>query len=114
MMHDNIWVDRLHYIEAEEHIHLSKNVPANVSSSLVDEITAMRNSINSCVSGIKSTSIDDKEVAKLEEENRSLKKMIENLSKQVGDLTLRVSKLEGNSPAAAPEEKKAAAKDEDD
>merc|ERR1719233_2336129 len=40
--------------------------------------------------------------------------MIEDLSKQVGNLTLRVSKLEGNAPASAPQEEKAAAKDEDD
>jgi len=115
MMHDNIWVDRLHYIEAEEHVHLSKSIQdPNFNSSLVNDITAMRNSINSCVSGIKSTSIDDKDVMRLEEENRSLKKMVEDLSKQVGDLTLRVSKLEGSAPVVASQEKKAAPKDEDD
>merc|ERR1712002_190670 len=114
-MHDNIWVDRLHYIEAEEHIHLSKSAQvSSVSSSLVNDITAMRNSINSCVSGITATSIDSKEVARLEEENRSLKKMIEELSKQVGDLTLRVGKLEGNAPAAAPQKEKPAAQEKED
>jgi len=128
MMQDNIWADRLQYIEAEELIHISKSSQqvSNVSSSLVSDITAMRNSINSCVSGITATNIDDQHVAKLEEENRSLKKMIEELSRQVGDLTLRVGKLEGSAPAAAvvaPQKEKAetpqkekveAAQDEDD
>merc|ERR1711962_17375 len=120
MMHDSIWVDRLHYIEAEEHIHLNKSVEvSSFSSSLVNEITAMRNNINSCVLGMTSTSIDGKQVEKLEQENRSLKKLIEGLSKQVGDLTLRVGKLEGNVPSAGPEKEKAAAQkqeeeDEDD
>jgi len=94
---------------------LSKSAQVSiVSSSLVNDITAMRNSINSCVSGITATSIDSKEVARLEEENRSLKKMIEELSKQVGDLTLRVGKLEGNAPAAAPQKEKPAAQEEED
>jgi len=92
MMQDNIWADRLHYIEAEELIHISKSSPqvSNVSSSLVSDITAMRNSINSCVSGrTTTTNIDDQHVARLEEENRSLKMMIEELSRQVSELTLR-------------------------
>jgi len=121
MMQDNIWADRLHYIEAEELIHISKSSPqvSNVSSSLVSDITAMRNSINSCVSGrtTTTTNIDDQHVARLEEENRSLKKTIEELSRQVGELTLRVGKLEGNAPAAvaAPQiEKAGAAQDDDD
>merc|ERR1711931_332670 len=119
MMHDSIWVDRLHYIEAEEHIHLKNSVEvSSFSSSLVNEITAMRNNINSCVLGMTSTSIDGKQVEKLEQENRSLKKLIEELSKQVGDLTLRVGKLEGNVPPTAPEKEKGAAQkqeeDEDD
>jgi len=121
MMQDNIWADRLHYIEAEELIHISKSSPqvSNVSSSLVSDITAMRNSINSCVSGrtTTTTNIDDQHVARLEEENRSLKKTIEELSRQVGELTLRVGKLEGNAPAVvvAPQiEKAGAAQDDDD
>merc|ERR1712212_898258 len=120
MMQDNIWADRLHYIEAEELIHISKSSPqvSNVSSSLVSDITAMRNSINSCVSGrtTTTTNIDDQHVARLEEENRSLKKTIEELSRQVGELTLRVGKLEGNAPAAvvAPQKEKAGAAQDDD
>jgi len=112
MMHDNVWVDRLNYIEAEEHVHLSKSGHAeqvsNVSSSLVSEISSMRESIKTCVSGI-TTSSDAAHVTKLEEENKSLKKLIDDLSKQVSDLTLRVGKLEG-SPSAAP----AAPKKDDD
>jgi len=120
MMQDNIWADRLHYIEAEELIHISKSSPqvSNVSSSLVSDITAMRNSINSCVSGrtTTTTNIDDQHVARLEEENRSLKKTIEELSRQVGELTLRVGKLEGTaSVVVAPQiEKAGTAQDDDD
>jgi len=105
MMHDNIWTDRLNYIEAEEYIHLPKTSDGqvvssgSVSSSLVDEISNMRASIKTCVSGI-STTTDSSHVAKLEAENKSLKKLIDDLSKQVSDLTLRVGKLEGGSPAA--------------
>jgi len=127
-MQDNIWADRLQYIEAEELIHISKSAQqvSNVSSSLVSDITAMRDSINSCVSGITTTNIDDQHVAKLEGENRTLKKMIEELSRQVGELTLRVGKLEGSAPAdvvVAPQKEKAetpqkekaeAAQDDDD
>jgi len=106
MMHDNVWVDRLNYIEAEEHVHLSKSGHAeqvsNVSSSLVSEISSMRENIKTCVSGITTSTSDAAHVTKLEEENKSLKKLIDNLSKQVSDLTLRVGKLEGSpSPAAA-------------
>merc|ERR1712048_807125 len=71
MMHDNIWTDRLNYIEAEEYIHLPKTSDGqvvssgSVSSSLVDEISNMRASIKTCVSGI-STTTDSSHVAKLE------------------------------------------------
>jgi len=119
MMHDNVWFDRLNYVEAEEFIHLPKSSEcqvSNISSSLVSEISNMRANIKSCVSGVTSTSTaDSAHVTKLEAENKSLKKLIDDLSKQVSDLTLRVGKLEGGSsttPAtAAP---KAEAKDDDD
>jgi len=104
MMHDNVWVERLNYIEAEEFIHLSKGSQgqvSKVSSSLVNEISSMRESIKTCVSGITSSATDNAHVAKLEAENKSLKKLIDDLSKQVSDLTLRVGKLEG-APAATP------------
>merc|ERR1719369_198418 len=78
----------------------------------------MRENIKSCVSGITSTT-DGAHVARLEAENKSLKKSIDDLSKQVSDLTLRVGKLEGNSTATAavpsvPSTKKADDEDEDD
>merc|ERR1711931_426582 len=118
MMHDNVWVERLNYIEAEEFIHLSKGSQgqvSSVSSSLVSEISSMRESIKTCVSGITSSATDNAHVAKLEAENKSLKKLIDDLSKQVSDLTLRVGKLEGAPVApvttAAPTKK---ADDEDD
>merc|ERR1712168_699562 len=60
----------------------------------------MRESIKTCVSGITSSATDNAHVAKLEAENKSLKKLIDDLSKQVSDLTLRVGKLEG-APAAS-------------
>jgi len=118
MMHDNIWTDRLNYIEAEEFIHLPKTsdghaVSNNMCSSLVDEISNMRASIKTCVSGI-STTTDSSHVAKLEAENKSLKKLIDDLSKQVSDLSLRVGKLEGGSPAASPAKAEAKADDDDD
>jgi len=114
MMHDNIWVDRLNYIEAEEYIHLPKTSDGEVvsnmsSSSLVNEISNMRANIKTCVSGI-STTADSAHVAKLEAENKSLKKLIDDLSKQVSDLTMRVGKLEGGSSATP----KAEEKDDDD
>merc|ERR1719369_480344 len=71
----------------------------------------MRENIKSCVSGITSTT-DGAHVARLEAENKSLKKLIDDLSKQVNDLTLRVGKLEG-VPASAPA-KKVEDEDEDD
>merc|ERR1712212_286724 len=119
MMHDNIWVDRLNYFEAEEFVHLSKSRQSQVSnvvvgSSLVNEISSMRESIKTCVSGITSSGTDAANVSRLEEENKSLKKMIDDLSKQVSELTLRVGKLEGSStsaPSAPPVQK---AKDDDD
>jgi elongation factor 1-delta len=122
MMHDNVWVDRLNYIEAEEFIHLPKTsdgqVVSNVSSSLVSEISNMRANIKSCVSGVTTTTTttDSAHVAKLETENKSLKKLIDDLSKQVSDLTLRVGKLEGGSSAApaAAAAPKAEEKEEDD
>merc|ERR1712142_812050 len=104
MMHDSIWVDRLNYIEAEEFIHLSK--------SGQDQVSNMRENIKTCVSGITSSTVDGAHVAKLEAENKSLKKLIDDLSKQVNDLTLRVGKLEG-APAPAPT-KKDDDEDEDD
>merc|ERR1712221_31316 len=117
MMHDSIWVDRLNYIEAEEFIHLSKSGQdqvSNISSSLVSEISNMRENIKTCVSGITSSTVDGAHVAKLEAENKSLKKLIDDLSKQVNDLTLRVGKLEGApAPAPAPT-KKDDDEDEDD
>merc|ERR1712002_1079273 len=74
----------------------------------------MRDNVNSFVSGITGTNIDGKHVAKLEEENRSLRKLIEELSKQVGDLTLRVGKLEGSAPTAVQQKEKPAAPQEDE
>merc|ERR1712062_557007 len=70
----------------------------------------MRENIKTCVSGITTSTPDAAHVTKLEEENKSLKKLIDDLSKQVSDLILRVGKLEGSpSPAVA-----APKKDDDD
>merc|ERR1712198_561027 len=117
-MHDNIWIDRLNYIEAEEFIHLPKTsdgqvASSNVSSSLLSEISNMRANIKTCVSGITTTT-DSSHVAKLEAENKSLRKLIDDLSKQVSDLTLRVGKLEGGSSATSPAKAEEKADDDDD
>merc|ERR1711993_204768 len=82
MMHDTVWMDRLNYIEAEEHIHLTKTPQEAqqaqvVSSSLVSEISSMRENIKTCVSGISNltttdTTTSDGNVQKLEAENKSL------------------------------------------
>merc|ERR1712168_1519016 len=79
----------------------------------------MRESIKTCVSGITSSATDNAHAAKLEAENKSLKKLIDDLSKQVSDLTLRVGKLEGApaasaAPVAAAPTKKAEDEDDDD
>jgi len=114
MMHDAVWMDRLGYEDAEEHyqLFLNKNLTVQITSShaKTDELAP-----------VKERSVpDSNHVAKLEEENKSMKKLIEDLSKQVAALELRVGKLEGSTPtpsatpATTPAPTPAAPKKEDD
>jgi len=137
MMHDAVWTDRLGYDEAAEHyqLFLNKNLTVQITSShaktddltptvsntkpspLSDEIAKARENINTTLSRMKERAVpDSNHVAKLEEENKAMKKLINDLSKQVAALELRVGKLEGStpSPAATPAAKSAAPKKEDD
>jgi len=121
-MHDTVWVDRLNYIEAEEHNQLSnmkaKQPPCQNQVSyakttpLINEICTMRENIKTSLSGMSAnTSVDNTYVAKLEEENKAMRKLVDDLSKQVAALALRVGKLEGS---VAPVDTKKEAEDDDD
>jgi len=133
MMHDRVWLDRLAYVEAEVIGHSSKLLTVEIESDksttttstvnntspLVDEINMIRNNITTSLSGMKTSISNDPQVSKLEEENKSLRKLIDDLSKQVSALTLRVGKLEGedtraSSSAVQKEEKKIENEDDDD
>jgi len=145
MMQDSVWMDRSVYDECEEHyqLYLNKNLTIQVTSShantddvkapqvsgtkpspLSDEIAKARENINSTLSRMKDRSAPDTQhVSKLEEENKAMKKLIEDLTSQVKALALRVGKLEGTSHVETPavkseskpsNEKKAAADDDDD
>jgi len=138
MMHDTVWVDRLNYIEAEEHNQLSKvlkvqitddNIKSNPppcqnrvsnarTSPLINEISTMRENIKTSLSGMSTnTSVDNSHVTKLEEENKAMRKLVEDLSRQVAALALRVGKLEGSvaeKPTSAPVDTKKEAEDDDD
>jgi len=136
MMQDSVWMDRLVYSEAEEHyqLYLNKNLTVQITSGhaktdsgvqqvsgtkpspLSDEIAKARENINTTLSRMKERSAPDTaHVSKLEEENKAMRKLIEDLTKQVKALELRVGKLEGSpttksSPAAIEKEEK----DDDD
>jgi len=134
MMYDTIWVDRLNYIEAEEHSLTSKlitiqtediktnwNQAANARTSpLINEITTMRENIKTSLSGMSTAnaaSADNTHVAKLEEDNKAMRKLVEDLSKQVAALSLRVGKLEGSAvqkPTSKPAATKQESEDDDD
>jgi len=127
-MHDTVWVDRLNYIEAEEHNQLSnmkakqppcENQVSNAKTTpLINEICTMRENIKTSLSGMSAnTSVDNTYVAKLEEENKAMRKLVDDLSKQVAALALRVGKLEGSvaeKPTSAPVDTKKEAEDDDD
>jgi len=135
MMHDSVWMDRSVYAECEEHyqLFLNKNLTIQVTSShantddakspqvsgtkpspLSDEIAKARENINTTLSKMKerTSMVDTHYASKLEEENKAMKKLIEDLTSQVKALELRVGKLEGTTPA--PESKPASDKKEDD
>lgn len=140
MMQDSIWMDRSVYAECEEHyqLFLNKNLTIQVTSShantddakspqvsgtkpspLSDEIAKARENINTTLSRMKerTSNIDTTYVSKLEEDNKAMKKLIEDLASQVKALELRVGKLEGTpapAAAAAPASKPATDKKKDD
>jgi len=136
MMHESVWMDRLVYDEAEEHyqLYLNKNLTVQITSChaktdagtqqvsgtkpspLSDEIAKARENINTTLSRMKERSAPDTaHVSKLEEENKAMRKLIEDLTKQVKALELRVGKLEGSSSTkSAPVVTKKEEKDDDD
>merc|ERR1712109_102838 len=113
MMMDLVWTERQSYVEAEEHyqLYLNKNLTVQVTSShaktddeaakqntkpspLSNEIAKARENINTTLSRMKDRAVPDStHVTKLEEENKAMKKLIEDLCKTVKALELRVGKL---------------------
>lgn len=145
LMHDSdsVWMNRQAYNDAEEYyqLFLNQNLTVQVtkchakvddaddaattavvmqSSPLINEIAKARDSIKQSLSGMAPTAAPDAaHVTKLEDENKAMKKLIDDLSKQVAALELRVGKLEGGSTPApasapAPAAKKVVDDDDDD
>jgi len=116
MMFDSVWVDRLSYSEAEEH-SLNPKAKEN-SSTLIDQISSMREKVKSSLSGITSNPIavaDNGYIKKLEEENKSMQKTIEDLVEKVNKLSVRVEKLEeSKSGTTTTSQKKEVEEDDDD
>ncbi|EDO31204.1 predicted protein [Nematostella vectensis] len=135
-MHETIWFDRYKFDEAEEtyQAHLAGVVKTHGSSSAsssVREIAEARRKIQQTLSGAPGTPNSstrghhghghegpEKRIAHLEEENKSLRKVTDDLTEMLKKLELRVAQLEegksADPPAKKPEEKPAAAKKEDD
>jgi len=110
MMYDNIWIDRLSYIEAEEH-HRKKATNAMDSSPVANE----KSQSNMVTGETDMASL----ITKFEEENKAMRKFIVDLAEEVSVLSSRVEKLEGKSPeSSSPEpgatKKKAGENDDDD
>lgn len=142
MMYDTIWMDRGSYDDAEEHyqLFLNKNLTVQITnchaktddvttgiskskpSPLTDEIAKARENINTTLSRMKERDIPDSgHVAKLEEENKAFRKLIEDLTKQVQALELRVGTLEKSGttkpthiPPSTASTKKPETDDDDD
>jgi len=116
MMFDSVWVDRLSYSQAEEHA-LNPN-PKENSSDLLDQISSMREKVKSSLSGCSSSNVvpDNSYIKKLEEENKSMKRTIEDLVEKVNKLSVRVEKLEESKSekATTPQGKKEEQKNKDD
>merc|ERR1712224_728736 len=112
MMMDSVWTERPAYVEAEEHyqLYLDKNLTVQVTSShaKTDDDEAAKQ---------KDRAVPDStHVTKLEEENKAMKKLIEDLCQTVKALELRVGKLEAgtSAPAAAPAKATPAKKEDSD
>jgi len=75
---------------------------AGVSSPLITEITAMRANIKSQLESMGSGApVTGTQVAQLEKDTKSLRSLIEDVSKQLAELNLRVGKLEAGAPVAS-------------
>ncbi|KAL9962651.1 hypothetical protein ACROYT_G031772 [Oculina patagonica] len=130
MLHESIWTDRPKYEQAEAHHQrfIAGTVSAHggkkaSSFSPVQEIAKARKkiqeSLSTAPSSTQTVAGGDNRVTALEEENRQLKKVTEELRAALQKLTLRVDQLEkGNKaqPTAQSSAKKEtkAEKDDDD
>lgn len=130
MLCESIWIDRPKHEEAEAHYErfLAGSVGGSHGSekkgssfSPVQEIANARKKIQQTLSTAPTSTVapagGDNRIAQLEEENRELKKVTEELRTALQKLTLRVDQLEkGNKPqgSSQPSEKKEKSKKDDD
>lgn len=132
MLHESIWFDWPKYERAESHYQrslvegLSPSHPHGSKASSfspLQEIAKARKKIQETLCTAASSSVvpagDDKRIAQLEEENRHLKEVTEELKGALEKLTLRVEQLEKGGKAqpvsktpAPPSSKQS--KDDDD
>lgn len=130
MLCESIWIDRPKYEEAEAHyqrfltgaVGESHGLEKKGSSfSPVQEIAnackKIQQTLNTAPTSTMASAGGDNRIAQLEEENRELKKVTEELRSALLKLTLRVDQLEkGNKPQGSSQlsEKKESKKDDDD
>ncbi|RMX55302.1 hypothetical protein pdam_00017797 [Pocillopora damicornis] len=133
MLCESIWVDRPKYEEAEAHYQrfLAGTVGGShgtekkgSSFSPVQEIANARKKIqqtlNTALTSTTASAGGNNRIAQLEEENRELKKVSEELKTALQKLTLRVDQLEkgnkpqGSSQPSKPQMKEESKEDEDD
>jgi len=116
---DSVWMNRQAYSEAEEYyqLFLNQNLTEQVTKShAADPAPAPAPAVAASPAHV-AAGPDAAHVAKLEEENKAMKNLIEDLAKQVKALELRVGNLEGGSapaPAAAAVAPKPAKADDSD
>mmetsp|Transcript_22380 Transcript_22380/g.36669 ORF Transcript_22380/g.36669 Transcript_22380/m.36669 type:complete len:270 (-) Transcript_22380:66-875(-) len=133
MLHESIWYDRPKYEQAEAHyqrslagtfsVSQSHGSPVKASSfSPVQEIAKAREKIHQTLSSaptyVSAPASGDARIAQLEEENRQLRKVTDELKNALAKLTLRVTQLEKggkaqSEPASAPSKQDKKAKDGD-
>ncbi|XP_073251776.1 elongation factor 1-delta-like isoform X2 [Porites lutea] len=110
MLHESIWYDRPKYEQAEAHYQRSLAGTLSVSQSHGSPVKAPTYA-SAPASG-------DARIAQLEEENRQLRKVTDELKNALEKLTLRVTQLEKggkaqSEPASAPPKEGKKAKDDD-
>ncbi|CAH3190862.1 unnamed protein product [Porites evermanni] len=130
MLHESIWYDRPKYEQAEAHyqrslagtlsVSQSHGSPVKASSfSPVQEIAKAREKIHQTLSSAptyaSAPASGDARIAQLEEENRQLRKVTDELKNALEKLTLRVTQLEkGNKKTIIiPPKEGKKAKDDD-